>query len=159
MRSPDIKLIFVLFLIVSLLTPVLGHALVTSDIEPELMCDCGCGDILANCTCERSEEFRGIINGMIQSGKTKKEVIAAFVAQFGEVILSSPPPSGFNLVAYIAPGVGLLMGLGVAVVFVRRWTVSGRDEEDDEDMSGDELALSDEIQHKIDEELDNLEED
>ncbi len=158
MRLSDIKLFFVLLLVVSLLAPVLGYALITSDIEPELMCDCGCGDILVNCTCERSEEFRGIINGMIQSGKTKKEVIASFVAQFGEVILSSPPASGFNLVAYIAPGVALFIGLGVAVVFVRRWTVSGR-EEDDEDISGDEGVSSDEIQRKIDEELDKLEED
>ena len=89
--------------------PVSVYAVTSSEIEAELMCDCGCGDVLVNCTCERSEEMRAIITGMINEGQSKTQILATFVSQFGEVILSSPPRKGFNLVAYSVPLAGLLV--------------------------------------------------
>ena len=89
---------FVILVLLVLIVPALGHAVTSSEIEAEFMCDCGCGDMLANCTCERSDELRAIITKMINQGQSKTQIVSAFVAQFGEVILSSPPRKGFNLV-------------------------------------------------------------
>ena len=146
---------FVILLLLVLIVPALGYALTSSEIEAELMCDCGCGDMLVNCTCERSEEMRAIITGMINQGKSKTQILGEFVAQFGEVILSSPPRKGFNLVAYGVPMTGFFIGSVFAVTMARRWRSSRREEDDDESESGDDL--SEEMEERIRGELENLE--
>lgn len=135
--------------------PVSVYAVTSSEIEAELMCDCGCGDVLVNCTCERSEEMRAIITGMINDGQSRTQILATFVSQFGEVILSSPPRKGFNLVAYSVPLAGLLVGSVVAVSLARRWRSSKRDEEDEEPETKD--VISEELEEKIRGEMENLE--
>jgi cytochrome c-type biogenesis protein CcmH len=153
---PDwtVKTVAILTLLVAIL-PVSVYAVTSSEIETELMCDCGCGDVLVNCTCERSEEMRTIISGMINEGKTKVQILGIFVAQFGEVILSSPPRKGFNLVAYGLPMTGFIFGSVVAVAMARRWRSSRRDEEDEESDASDEV--SEEMEDRIRRELENLE--
>jgi cytochrome c-type biogenesis protein CcmH len=146
---------FVILVLLVLIVPVPGHAVTSSEIEAALMCDCGCGDMLVNCTCERSEEMRGIITGMINQGKSKTQILGLFVSQFGEVILSSPPRKGFNLVAYGVPMTGFFIGSVFAVTMARRWRSSRREEEDEESESGDDL--SEEMEERIREELENLE--
>ena len=145
----------VIIALVAMILPVTVHAVTSSEIEAELMCDCGCGDMLVNCTCERSEEMRGIITGMINQGKTKTQIVSAFVAQFGEVILSSPPRKGFNLVAYGVPMTGFFIGSVFAITMARRWRSSRRDEEDEESESGDDI--SEEMKERIRGEMENLE--
>jgi len=146
---------FVILVLLVLIVPALGHAVTSSEMEAEFMCDCGCGDMLVNCTCGRSDELRAIITGMINQGKSKTQIVSAFVAQFGEVILSSPPRKGFNLVAYGVPMTGFFIGSVFAVTMARRWRSSRRDEEDEESESGDDL--SEEMEEKIRRELENLE--
>ncbi len=145
---------FIILVLLVLIVPALGHAVTSSEIEAEFMCDCGCGDMLINCTCERSEEMRAIITKMINQGQSKTQIVSAFVAQFGEVILSSPPRKGFNLVAYGVPMAGFFIGSVFAVTMARRWRASRRDEEDDESEADD---LSEEMEEKIRRELENLE--
>ncbi|MCJ7501427.1 cytochrome c-type biogenesis protein CcmH [bacterium] len=147
------SLVILVFLV--LMVPVLGHSATLSEIETEFMCDCGCGDMLVNCTCERSDEMRGLISQMNNQGQSKTQIVANFVSQFGEVILSSPPRKGFNLVAYGVPMTGFFFGAIVAVTLARRWRFSRRDEEDEESESGDDL--SEEMEERIREELENLE--
>jgi cytochrome c-type biogenesis protein CcmH len=153
---PDwaVKSLAILIFLTAIL-PVSVYAVTSSEIETELMCDCGCGDMLVNCTCERSEEMRAIITGMINEGKTKVQVLEIFVAQFGEVILSSPPRKGFNLVAYGLPITGFFFGSVVAVTMARRWRSSRRDEEDEESDAGDDV--SEEMEDRIRKELEKLE--
>jgi len=145
----------VIIALVAMIFPVTVHAVTSSEIEAEFMCDCGCGDMLVNCTCERSEEMRGIITGMINQGKTKTQIVSAFVAQFGEVILSSPPRKGFNLVAYGVPMTGFFIGSVFAITMARRWRSSRRDEEDEESEFGDDI--SEEMKERIRGEMENLE--
>jgi len=161
MRSINSRRIVAVLLLMLFFIPAMGFSLTSSEVEGEFMCDCGCGDVLVNCTCDRSEEMRAIINGMIKDGMTKDQIIDDFVSQFGEVILSSPPRRGFNLIAYAVPMAGLFFGVAVAVVFVRRWSSHGRKEDWDEDPGypdADEEGISDEMSGKIDEELDRMEE-
>jgi len=154
MFEKTLKLLIILVLFMMIL-PVHGQAVTSSEMEAEFMCDCGCGDMLVNCTCERSEELRGFISQMINQGKTKKQILSLFVSQFGEVILSSPPRKGFNLVAYGVPMAGFFFGSVVAMTLARRWRSSRREEEDEDSESGDDV--SEEIEEKIREELENLE--
>ncbi len=148
-----------MMVLVIMLVPAAGHSITTSEIEAELMCTCGCTMVLNTCVCGTSDEMRNTISGMIAEGKNKKEIMGWYVANHSETVLAAPTRRGFNLIAYIAPWVGLLFGAGIAVVFVRRWTSSDEFEDEfDEDYLNEDHALSDEIQRKIDSELEQIEE-
>lgn len=154
--KPAVAVLMTALLVLSF-AAVLPAATTNPEIEQELMCNCGCNDLLINCACENAEQLRGIIDSMLDKGKSKKEILAAFVSQFGESILSAPPTRGFNLIAYIVPFVALLAGVGVALVFVRKWTVAKR--KDEPEPEDDDDHPEDEMEKKIDDELQKMDDD
>jgi cytochrome c-type biogenesis protein CcmH len=159
MMSNSSKLAAAMTIMVIMLVPAAGYSITTSEIEAELMCTCGCTMVLNTCKCGTSDQMRSSISGMIAKGMTKDEIIEWHVAKYSETVLAAPTRRGFNLIAYIGPWVGLLFGAGIAVVFVRRWTSSDEFEDEfDEDYLNEDHALSDEIQRKIDSELEQIEE-
>ncbi len=148
------------FLLLSM--PAVVLPLTTSEVEKSLICYKCPGEPLNIDRCSRGDQMRAIIEKMIGEGKTKEEMLAYFVSQYGESILTIPPKRGFNLVVYIAPFLGLLIGVVVAFVFVRRWATSGRRDALTKSLTGDdddEIILSDELQRKVDDELKKLEEE
>lgn len=95
-------------------------------VERRLRCTCGCNLDIYTCrttdfTCTYSPALHREIVALVQQGKTADEVIAAFVAKYGETALMAPPKRGFNWAAYLLPGV-LITAVGVvlATVLVRR---------------------------------------
>ena len=61
---------------------------------------------------------------MIDSGQTEEQIIATWAQKYGYTVLSSPPASGFNLLAYILPFAALLFGALIAVYVARTWKSS-----------------------------------
>jgi cytochrome c-type biogenesis protein CcmH len=96
-------------------------------ISERIVCPCGCGDkIVAKCYCGVADGFRAEILAQIETGSTDAQVIEYFVAKYGERILAAPPASGFNWAAWIVPGAALLLGAGVAIGLLRRWSRASR---------------------------------
>ena len=100
-------------------------------LEKKLRCSCGCGLDVYTCrttdfTCTYSPALHKEVVGMLGNGKTPQEVIDAFVAQYGQVALMSPPKRGFNLLGYIVPGVALMIAAVVLVFVLLRWTRQAR---------------------------------
>ena len=96
------------------------------EIESRLACTCGCTLDVYTCrttdfTCGTSPAMHREVVLLIQQGKTEEEVVGAFVAQYGETVLMAPPKSGFNLVGYVLPGLGIF-GVGAAML----WMLVGR---------------------------------
>jgi cytochrome c-type biogenesis protein CcmH len=91
-----------------------------------ILCDCGCHpQAVHDCACGRAETMRSEIAGEIASGKTGQQVIEGYVARSGEKILVTPPAQGFNLVAWLGPGV-LLVGAALGLTLVlKRWRGPG----------------------------------
>jgi cytochrome c-type biogenesis protein CcmH/NrfF len=91
-----------------------------------LLCDCGCNpQSIKDCACGRADELRGLLAQDARSGKTADEIVAAYVAKNGQKILVSPPASGFNLVAWAGPAIGLLAAAVLITVMIRRWHRAG----------------------------------
>lgn len=86
-----------------------------------IICPCSCGEILTGCTCETAKAMRADIEGEVRAGKTKDQIEAALVAQYGEVILGAPKPKGFNLVVWVAPFVATLIGFLIVTFILLRW--------------------------------------
>lgn len=105
------------------------HARAAGDrgLAGAFMCQCGCGLTVASCThavCGPRDQMLAEIAKLSRAGRTPAQIRAAFVAQYGEVVLSAPIRRGFNLLAYwgpywaIAAGALLILALGAA--WVRR---------------------------------------
>jgi cytochrome c-type biogenesis protein CcmH/NrfF len=93
-------------------------------IGDQVMCLCGCVATLNHCPhrdCATVAEIRPIIEKEIAEGKDETTILQDLAIRYGVQVLAAPPASGFNLAAWILPGVGLLVGLSLVVVIARRW--------------------------------------
>jgi cytochrome c-type biogenesis protein CcmH len=96
------------------------------ELEGEVMC-LVCGTPLDQSTSLFADRERALIRRYIAEGDTKSEIKDKLVAQFGEQILAAPPDSGFNILAWWLPIVGVLAG-AVALGFLAwRWSRGRRD--------------------------------
>src|SRR3989304_198516 len=93
-----VVLLAAMLAIVALATPVYA-AVASKDVEKQLMCQCGCTMVVDVCDCETANQMRDKIAELIDQGQDKNQIVAYFVSQHGEKILSAPPKKGFNLVA------------------------------------------------------------
>ena len=83
-------------------------------IEKQLKCSCGCGLDIYTCrttdfNCTYSPQLHRRVVALAQEGKTAQQIIDAFIAEYGQQVLMSPPKRGFNLVGYLLPSVVLLV--------------------------------------------------
>jgi cytochrome c-type biogenesis protein CcmH/NrfF len=93
-------------------------------IGDQVMCLCGCVATLNHCPhrdCATVAEIRPIIEKEIAEGKDETTILQDLVIRYGVQVLAAPPAKGFSLVAWILPGAGLLAGLSLVAVAVRRW--------------------------------------
>lgn len=95
-------------------------------VSERVMCLCGCVATLNHCPHPESEcamraEMTKLIKTQIAGGKTEEAILQDFVERYGVKVLAAPPGSGFNLAAWVLPGLGLILGLACVMVIVRRW--------------------------------------
>lgn len=96
-------------------------------ISGDLVCYCGCANkVVATCGCGTADQIEADIKGQLVSGKTKEQIVAAYVAQHGEQGLATPIPRGFNVTAWVMPIVVIMAGGVVIRTVVVRWRDRGR---------------------------------
>lgn len=91
------------------------------NMETQLMCPT-CHQVLAYSDSQIASEIRSHLYTWCSTGVTSGQVKNRLIAQFGEEILASPPKRGFDLLAWLIPGVVILAGAGVAGMLALRWT-------------------------------------
>jgi cytochrome c-type biogenesis protein CcmH/NrfF len=114
-----------------------------SDLENEVMC-LVCGTTLNVSDSPQADRERAFIRTLIARGETKKQIKAALVAQYGQRVLATPSDSGFDLAAWIVPGLAVIVvgiGIGFALVRWRRTRPAGQ---------GDQLAVGAPVAGKSD---------
>jgi cytochrome c-type biogenesis protein CcmH len=94
------------------------------DLEDEVMCPT-CGVTLALSEAPQANQIRDQIRGYVAEGMSKEQVKAALVDEYGSEVLATPGSEGFDLVAWLAPIAGLLVGAVALLVGVRRWRPPG----------------------------------
>jgi cytochrome c-type biogenesis protein CcmH len=90
----------------------------------KLMCMCGCGQVLTQCNhinCPSSGPMLKELDQHVASGEADDLVIQDFIQEYGEKVLSAPPSSGFNSIAWYIPGTAFVLGLGIVLVIIRLW--------------------------------------
>ncbi len=126
-------------------------------IEDRLTCQCGCGLTVHSCNhlqCGFAVPTRQDIAKSLAAGQTADEIIARYVAKYGEKVLSSPTRHGFNLVAWYAPYVAVLIGMVGILLLLKRW-IGGKLQADAAGTVA--TVVSDEDRKKLERELEDLE--
>ena len=91
------------------------------DVENEVMCPV-CGTPLGLATeAPQANREREFIRRQVAACKSKDEVKAALAAEFGDEVLALPDDEGFELAAYLVPGLALVIGAGAIGVAAVRW--------------------------------------
>jgi cytochrome c-type biogenesis protein CcmH/NrfF len=85
-----------------------------------------CGTALNVSTSDVADQERDFIAGLVAQGKTKAEIKAALVDEYGPRVLAEPEDEGFQLTAWVVPLVAALGALGLVVLVARRWRGRGR---------------------------------
>lgn len=113
----------------------------------------GCTDSMTAdyCTLATAYDTRDEIWKLLQQGMSKQEVLDVLVNKYGERILASPARNGFNLIAWVLPGISIIIGGLVIAFLIRRWIQA----KSVEPAPVSEADISPEMQKKVDEELKN----
>jgi cytochrome c-type biogenesis protein CcmH/NrfF len=94
------------------------------DLGHQMMCICGCGQILLECNhvgCPDSDGMRNELMAAVTRGDSDSLVEQAFVQKYGPTVLAAPTTVGFDRAAYIVPFLALFFGAGLVVLVVRAW--------------------------------------
>ena len=153
------KFAIILLVFLLLASPVRADSATVSAISKQLICQCGCTLVLANCThseCMSRDTMTTLIEQKLAQGQSEEQIIQSFVDQYGEQVLASPPKRGFNLVAWVLPFAAILAGGGIVYMVIKRWVWQGRQSPTmvtTEAEEGDE-----EYRRQLEEELEKFEE-
>src|SRR6202051_754521 len=95
-----------------------------NEIGHQMMCICGCNQILLECNhvgCPDSDGMRNELMAAVSRGDSDSLVEQAFVQKYGPTVLAAPTSKGFDRAAYIVPFVALIFGFGLVVMIVCSW--------------------------------------
>jgi len=96
----------------------------TRSIAQELRCVVCQNLSVADSPSEMAQQMRGVIREQLRAGKTSQEVKDFFVSKYGEWVLLSPTTKGFSLLVWVLPFAVLVLGLGLALWLLRRWSAN-----------------------------------
>jgi cytochrome c-type biogenesis protein CcmH/NrfF len=95
-----------------------------------------------------ADRERALIRSWIAAGYTKSQIEQRLVDQFGERVLLSPPDSGFNILVWWLPIVGVLAGALALGFLAWRWSRGRRDP-----PPGPTQTLEPDVERRLDSEL------
>jgi cytochrome c-type biogenesis protein CcmH/NrfF len=95
-------------------------------------------------------EMKNEIARQIRLCRTNSQIIGSMVAQFGPAVLSTPQTHGFDLIAWVLPIGGILLGATALAFGARTWAQARTGERVDSTQSP---VLTPEDERRVDEEL------
>jgi cytochrome c-type biogenesis protein CcmH/NrfF len=90
----------------------------------ELMCSCGCGQILLECnhvSCPASPVMINELSAQLASGAGDTAILNWFIAKYGPTVLAAPIRGGFDDAAWIVPFAVFLLATVGTFAIVWMW--------------------------------------
>ena len=136
------KIALALLLSLAFATPALAAGTTLPDVEDEVMC-VECGTALNVSTSPVAEREREFIRRRIAEGKSKAEIKAALVKEYGPRVLATPEGGGFDVAAWLVPGAVSLLALIAVGMAALRWRGKRDDEEPGPELDPDDARRLD----------------
>jgi cytochrome c-type biogenesis protein CcmH len=95
-----------------------------NEIGHQMMCICGCNQILLECNhvgCPASDGMRNELMASVERGDSDSLVEQGFVQKYGPTVLAAPTNKGFDRAAYVIPFAALFFGFSLIVFVIRAW--------------------------------------
>ncbi len=90
------------------------------EIYRSLMCPLCPGQTIDQSSSELSTQMRALVREKLEQGETREEILQFFVERYGETVLATPVKSGFNLIVWLTPILGIFTGGIVLWIIIRR---------------------------------------
>ena len=100
--------------------PVAAQAYTVNDVARQVRCPT-CNTPLDVSNAPVAIDMKRYIAEKRDAGWTQQEVIDGLVDEFGRGVLATPPKSGFDLIAWLVPGIAVLLGLAAIPLLTRAW--------------------------------------
>lgn len=132
---PRVTLLLVTLLLVTLLLVTLASPAVAQQVQLEervfelardLRCPACVSESVADSAAPIAVEMRSIIQEKLEAGESEEEIVAFFVARYGDWILLDPPKRGLHLLVWLLPLIAALGGGAALTLYVRRWLAASR---------------------------------
>jgi len=92
-------------------------------LEKEIMCPVCDGQTLDQSQSLIAEDMKNSIKEKISEGYNEEEIKNYFVDRYGENVVAYPSTTGFNLLAYLVPILGLILSILIFTFYIRRQKV------------------------------------
>lgn len=95
-----------------------------NDLGHRMMCTCSCNQILLECNhvgCTVSTQMEGELQASLDRGDNDNLIEQGFVQKYGPTVLAAPLKTGFDLVAWVMPGIIFVLATLLTAFLVRRW--------------------------------------
>jgi cytochrome c-type biogenesis protein CcmH len=92
------------------------------EIQTMLIAPCCWSQPVSQHYSEPADQIRNQVRLMLAASKSKQEILDYYVTAYGERILASPRPRGFNLLAYILPWTSLPVGAAALAIHLKKRT-------------------------------------
>jgi cytochrome c-type biogenesis protein CcmH len=105
--------------------PGFALGLTVNDVARDVRCPT-CNTPLDVSSAPVAQDMKAYIARRNEAGWTKDRIINGLVQEFGKNVLATPPKSGFDLIAWIVPGLFVALGLASIPIITRRWSKRAR---------------------------------
>ena len=112
------------------------------DLEQSLMATCCWSGTVYD---HGNKEMEIEIAGMVNTGKTKTEILDYYKGKYGERVLAVPVAEGFNYFAWIAPIIIGLLGLTIILIYIK----TTKEKPPIVESTNDSFAYSDQIEREL----------
>jgi cytochrome c-type biogenesis protein CcmH len=115
-----------------------------ASLESKLVC-IQCHTTLDESDSTFAQEMKAEVARQIRLCRTERQILDSMVAEFGPSVLSTPQTHGFDLLAWVLPLGGILLGAAALAYGARHWAHARE--------PGNTLALDPDDDRRVDEEL------
>lgn len=141
-----IRRLLIVALVVLAAMPAVAGALTVDDVATDVRCPT-CNTPLNVSNAPVALDMKAYISKRIDMGWGKQRIIDGLVSEFGQDVLATPPKSGFDLIAWVVPGIFVALGLAAIPFLMRAWSRRGTRTVEDAPPLTEQEAL------RLDEEL------
>ena len=101
--------------------------LVFEEVQGNILSPYCPGRLLKDCPSSAARDLKLNIKKQILAGRTSDEILEALLEEYGDEVRAAPKAQGIGLLAWVVPGLFLLLGLGLILIWIIQQTKKPQD--------------------------------